>query len=270
MWEIWLLSLVSQLLGMFQHLITLNFDRHAYLIPSLSAGMQVFRSSKLTYVDSGLSCDTFNIIHVLDAVGIAAEINQALQHFRQEEKAYCIWVSESQLSPELQVVFQELAIHQQNMEPGMVLDLQQYEPLTSVSHANIEKVTTPAQLAEFAASIAANWSPPDQNVLRYYEQVAPVILNPAHGVQLLIYREKGQVVSCLEMFPSDAATIGFYSLATLEAHRGKGIASAMLLFSLNLAKQSGYRQVILQASEDGLRIYEKLGFRRVENYYEYA
>lgn len=253
-----------------QHLITHNFDRHAYLIPSLSAGMQVFRSSRLTYVDSGLSCDTFNIIHVLDAVGIAAEITQALQYFRQEEKAYCIWVSESQLSPELKAIFQELDIHRQNMEPGMLLDLQQYELLTSALHTNIEKVATLAQLSEFATSIAANWSPPDQNVRRYYEQVAPAILNPEHGVQLLIYREEDQVVSCLEMFPSDGNTIGFYSLATLEAHRGKGIASAILLYALNLAKQLGYQQAILQASEDGLRIYEKVGFRQVENYYEYA
>lgn len=253
-----------------QHLITHNFDRHAYLIPSLSAGMQVFRSSRLTYVDSGLSCDTFNIIHVLNGVGVATEIKQALHHFRQQEKAYCVWVSESQHSPELKAIFQELDIHQQNMEPGMVLDLNQYEPLSSPLHTNIERVATPAQLAEFATSIAANWSPPDQNVLRYYEQVATVILNPEHGVQLLIYREEGQVLSCLEMFPSDADTIGFYSLATLEAHRGKGIASAMLLYALNLAKQSGYQQVILQASEDGLRIYEKLGFQQMENYYEYA
>jgi len=253
-----------------QHLITHNFDRHAYLIPSLSLGMQVFRSPRLTYVDSGLSCDTFNIIHVLDGLGITAELQQALHHFRQQEKAYCIWVSESQLSSELQVVFQELGVQEQNMEPGMLLDLNQYEPINSDLHTQIERVSTPAQLAEFARSIAANWSPPDQNVLRYYEQVAPVILNPEHGVQLLIYREKGHVVSCLEMFPSDADTVGFYSLATLEAHRGKGIASAMLLYALNLAKQSGYQQVILQASADGLRIYEKVGFRQVENYYEYV
>lgn len=253
-----------------QHLITQNFDRHAYLIPNLTSGMQVFRNSQITYVDSGLSCDTFNIIHLLSGEEIATDVRQAVHHFRQNDQAYCIWVSESRLSSELKAVFQELGIEQQNMEPGMVLDLKKYEPVASSLYVHIERVSTTQQLAEFATAIAANWSPPDQNVLRYYEMAAPAILNPEQRVQFLIYREEGQVVSCLEMFPSDQDTIGFYSLATLEAYRGKGIASAMLSYALNLAKAVGYQQVILQASEDGLRIYEKVGFQRVENYYEYA
>jgi predicted acetyltransferase len=44
----------------------------------------------------------------------------------------------------------------------------------------------------------------------------------------------------------------------------------MLTFALNSAKTLGYQQVILQASEDGLRIYEKVGFQKFGLYYEYA
>lgn len=251
-------------------LITQNFDRHAYFIPGQMPGMQVFRSPKLTYIDSGLSCDTFNIIHLLSGEEVAPEIRVAVGYFRQKDLAYCIWVNEENLSQEVQVCFQDMGIQVQNSEPGMVLDLNKYEVIHSPLHQNVEFVHTPAQLAEFAESIAANWSPPDQNVLRYYQQVAPAILNPAHQVQLLLYREAGQVVSCLEMFPSDEHTLGFYSLATLEAYRGRGIASAMLTFALNRANELGYQQVTLQASEDGLRIYEKVGFRKFGLYYEYA
>lgn len=253
-----------------RYLITQNFDRHAYFIPSQTPGMQVFRSPKLSYIDSGLSCDTFNIIHLLSGEGVAPEIRVAVDYFRQKDRAYCIWVNEENLSQEVQACFQEMGIQVQNSEPGMVLDLNQYEIINSPLHQNVELVHTPAQLAEFAQSIAANWSPPDQNVVRYYQQVAPAILNPVHQIQLSLYREAGQVVSCLEMFPSDEYTLGFYSLATLEAFRGRGIASAMLAFALNRAKTLGYQQVILQASEDGLRIYEKVGFRRFGLYYEYA
>ena len=163
-----------------------------------------------------------------------------------------------------------MGVQVQNSEPGMVLGLNKYEVINSPLHQNVELVHTPNQLAEFAESIAANWSPPDQNVILYYQQVAPAILNPDHQVQLLLYREAGQVVSCLEMFPSDEHTLGFYSLATLEVYRGRGIASAMLTFALNRAKALGYKQVILQASEDGLRIYEKVGFRQIGRYYEYV
>lgn len=39
--------------------------------------------------------------------------------------------------------------------------------------------------------------------------------------------------------------------------------------ALNYAKQAGYKTAILQASEDGFRIYQKFGFRAVTTYYEY-
>ncbi|MDX2067326.1 MAG: GNAT family N-acetyltransferase [Haliscomenobacter sp.] len=253
-----------------QNIITQNFDRHAHLIPGQTPGMLVFQSPKLSYVDSGLSCDTFNIIHLLSGEEVASEIRAAVDYFRQKGLAYCIWVNQENLSGEVQTCFQDLGIQVQNSEPGMVLDLNKYEVIHSPLHQNVELVHTPAQLTEFAESIAANWSPPDQNVIRYFQRVAPAILNPAHQIQLLLYREAGQVVSCLEMFPSDEHTLGFYSLATLEAYRGRGIASAMLTFALNRAKTLGYQQVILQASEDGLRIYEKVGFRKFGLYYEYA
>ncbi len=252
------------------HLITQNFDRHAYFIPSQTPGMQVFRSSKHSYVDSGLSCDTFNIIHLLSGQEVSTEIHTAVDYFRQKDLAYCIWVNEENLSPEVQACFQEMGIQVQNTEPGMLLDVKNYEAINAPLHQQVEVVHTSVQLTEFAEAIAANWSPPDQNVVHYYQQVASAILNPDHQVQLLVYREAGQVVSCLEMFPSNEHTLGFYSLATLEAFRGRGIASAMLTFALNRAKALGYQQVILQASEDGLRIYEKLGFQQVGLYYEYA
>jgi ribosomal protein S18 acetylase RimI-like enzyme len=72
------------------------------------------------------------------------------------------------------------------------------------------------------------------------------------------------------MFSSGNGNLGFYALATLENYRGKGIGSAVMTFALNKAKMLGYRNVILQASEDGIKIYQKLGFEIKTVYYEFA
>lgn len=58
--------------------------------------------------------------------------------------------------------------------------------------------------------------------------------------------------------------------ATLKDYRGLGIGSALFTFALNDAKRAGYRHIILQATKDGLGIYQKYGFKTVTNYYEYA
>ena len=41
-----------------------NFSLHASKIPGLTEGMKVYKSPGINYVDSGLSCDTFNVIQI--------------------------------------------------------------------------------------------------------------------------------------------------------------------------------------------------------------
>jgi GNAT superfamily N-acetyltransferase len=127
-----------------------------------------------------------------------------------------------------------------------------------------------ALISDYAQVLAHNWEPPDQNVLRFYERTVPAYLDPSHDIRLLVYYHGDLPVASLELFPTDSSTIGIYGFATLKAYRGRGIGSSLFTFALNYAKTAGYRQVILQASEDGLGIYKKYGFKAVTQYYEYA
>jgi GNAT superfamily N-acetyltransferase len=52
-------------------------------------------------------------------------------------------------------------------------------------------------------------------------------------------------------------------VATEAAYRRRGLASALLLAVLAAARADGMRTATLQASPDGLPVYERLGFRRV-------
>jgi ribosomal protein S18 acetylase RimI-like enzyme len=72
------------------------------------------------------------------------------------------------------------------------------------------------------------------------------------------------------MFPADNETIGIYGLATLKTARGKGIGSALMSYSLQRARELGYKQAVLQASADGIRIYERLGFETVTRFFEFS
>jgi ribosomal protein S18 acetylase RimI-like enzyme len=52
-------------------------------------------------------------------------------------------------------------------------------------------------------------------------------------------------------------------VATEERHRRRGLASRLLVAILASARAEGLRTATLQASPDGLPVYERLGFRRV-------
>jgi len=255
-----------------QHIIiTTNFLLHAYRIPSLTAGMEVVHMLNLTYINSGLNCDTFNIIHINNGQQLSIkEITEAVQFFRQRQLAYCIWVSQENATALVLQFFNRLNLHHQNADPGMVLDLQTYSPQENDLHQHISIVSTPGMLADYAQVIAANWSPPDLHVLDYYRQTAAHYLNPDHGVVLAVFHHNETPIATIELFPSDAETIGLYGLATLADQRGKGIGSAMLTYALNLAQSLGYKNAVLQASQDGIELYKKMGFQTFTQYFEYA
>ena len=152
----------------------------------------------------------------------------------------------------------------------MVLNLAEHKTVSSPNHSNIRQVTNKDLLMEYARVIAENWTPADQNVIDYYEKTAAHYLDKTHGLRLFIYYHEGQPVSCVELFPTDNQTIGFYGFATLEAYRGLGIGTTLMTYALNISKDSGYETAVFQGTEDGLGISKKYGFSPVSTYYEYA
>ena len=251
--------------------IETNFNLHANMVPELIDGMHVHKLSNLTFVDSGLSCDTFNILHITNGSDLQkGEIEQGINHYRNQNLDFCIWINDENLTSKVSSYFNDLGISVQGEEIGMTLDLTKYENKSHPLHSNIQQVTSAELLDSYSSVLARNWTPADQNVITYYQQTKASFLDSANGIILLIHHFDGVPVSTVELFPTDKKTIGIYGLATLESYRGKGIGSSMMSYILNTAKSLGYETAILQATEDGIGIYEKMGFVRHTKYYEFA
>ncbi len=250
--------------------IDINFQKHASTIPAKTMGMSVVQTDSLTYVDSSLSCDTFNIIHVHSSPVAKRELETALQHFKGNQREFCLWVSDQNLDDSVLTLLSDLSLKEQNQEVGMLLSLAHYQPVSSEEHSNITVVDSLELLNDYSHVIAANWNPPDADVVAYYSKTSSSYLDDSSGIILMTYYHQSKPVATVELFPTDDKTVGVYGLATLEDARGQGIGSALMTFALNQAKSLGYEQVVLQASNDGLGIYQKLGFKQYSIYYEYA
>ncbi|MGI9543822.1 MAG: GNAT family N-acetyltransferase [Cyclobacteriaceae bacterium] len=251
--------------------IDTNFHLHACKIPDQTAGMKVTHLENLTYVDSGLSCDTFNIIHIIRGSKLTKEeVTDAVGYFRQRNLAFCVWASKENLTNNVKHYFEDLSLSKQNEEIGMVLDLEVRQPMERKSNNNIVIVDSKKLTLDYAQVIAKNWTPSDKNVLKYYEMTCHSYLNKSNKIWLLVYYHKGQPVSTVELFPTDDRTIGLYGFATLSAYRGRGIGSSLMTFALSKVKELGYLQAILQASGDGIGIYRKFGFKDQISYFEYV
>lgn len=252
------------------HLIDDNFNQHARRIPALNSDMQVYETPNITYVDSNLPCDTFNVIHLKDGAGLKQkELAAVLRHFEDRQLPYCCWVNEEQLKPSA-TKLAKLGLQEQGEELGMMLDLTEYQEVSHEGHSEIKLVTTAAEVMDYAQVISENWTPPDPHILNYYAQTAAHYLSQRNQISLLVYRHEGQPVATLELFPTNEKVIGIYGVSTKAAYRKRGIASALLTKALNLAKERGYQQVVLQATAAGAGVYRKHGFKTLTKYFEYA
>jgi GNAT superfamily N-acetyltransferase len=250
-------------------IIEANFAQHIRRLPSLTPGMAVVDSDHLSYADCGLSCDTFNLLHIRSGADLQyPELQAAIEHYRQKNFAFTIWAEENQLGPNVREIAARAGFSATNREPGMLLDLQAYVPASAPHHANIRPVSALPDIMDSAGIVARNWRPPDSNVITYYARVAPAILAGNSGVFIYLYYHEASPVASIQMLLSEETTAGIYNLSTLGEYRGRGIGTALMTYALNQAQKLGCRYAVLQASEDGPGIYQRLGFEVITYYSE--
>lgn len=71
------------------------------------------------------------------------------------------------------------------------------------------------------------------------------------------------VFVCVALTMTLGDDVSIQYVATEASHRRRGLASRLLVAVMAAAREKGMRSATLQASPDGLSVYERLGFRRV-------
>lgn len=237
-----------------------NFLHHASFLQSLTNGMMTVKEEGFCYSDSGISSDTFNILYITDGNNFnPSAFQKAIDHYQTKQFEYCIWVNEENLSPKVIDALQDAGLQEAGNDPGMLIDLKNYN--ATPTNGDIRKLST---LEDFADLVSRNWTPPDQNVIEFYKRVTP----PAN-IEYFGSYVADKPVCVIELFPDTNTNAGLYSLCTLAEHRGKGIATNLMKYCLAHLRSKGYTTATLQASDDGLRIYQRLGFEQATRFSEF-
>lgn len=240
-----------------------NLAAHASWATSQLEGALALRDEELVLVDSGMPCDTFNVIcrARLASASAPRRVTEAIAHFQAAARPFSWWLGPGYTPANLPDLLRSAGLTQADTEVAMALDLTAPPDAGSDPPGlAIRRVRTIEDLRAFAAIAAANWEPPDPWVLRFYERTAALLLAADAPRRLYLGTVAGTPVATAEASVG-GGVIGLYNISTRPDFRRRGIGLAMTHAPLAEAAGEGYPTAILQAAEAGVGVYARLGFR---------
>ena len=164
---------------------------------------------------------------------------------------------QEQVYPELNADLAAMGLVLFRVQTGMVLSLDEFQPLPQDPH--VIRISRD-RLEEWAVTCKDAFDKPDE---------LPAFELLWDKCWFYGYEVDGKLVST-SMFDLAGDIGSLHEVSTLSDYRRKGIASAVVSRILSDAMQAGCTAVGLQASDAGLPVYEKLGFRTVNHICNYV
>ena len=227
-----------------------------------TAGMETDVRPELVLGDSGLPCDTFNIIcrARLGGARVRAAARDAVSHFARVGRPFSWWVGPADHPRDLGSVLEDIGLRQAETSLAMAMPLAPLpDPPPPIPGLEVRRVRTGAELDALAHMAAANWTPPDLDVLTFYRRAAAALLDVAAPRWLYVGYLDGEPVATAEATVQSRA-VGLFNISTRAAFRGRGIGSMLTWQPLHDAWAAGCDLAVLQADEGAVGLYRRLGF----------
>lgn len=249
----------------------MNFVTHAGWLQGRLQGMRVLEQGDLMVVDSGLPCDTFNFVcrARLSPSEAQDRARDAVDYFRRAGRPFSWWVGPADRPGGLGDVLVGVGLLRAETERAMAADLAELQPGEFAPPAwRVRRVSSESELRTFAELSAAHWTPPDPQVLRFYELGTAALLT-SHCPLWLYVGYLDEVPVATGELTAGGGVVGLYNISTAAAYRRRGCGTALTQTLLLEARARGHRTAVLQAASAGVSIYERLGFRAFGDITEY-
>jgi ribosomal protein S18 acetylase RimI-like enzyme len=238
------------------------------LAGTVVAGSIVRRQDGIALVATGLPMLLFNQVMVEDAASASeTAIEEAVAVMRARGHGFVVnlRVGSDDRFAALMARLGLAPLSERPWMPGMALaPIPSVAPTTGDGH-EIRCITDPAGVEDHVRAAAAGFEAPE-SLMRSI--VTPAILGDPRAALYAGYADGQPVSAGLGLRTGD--TIGVYNIAVAPGYRRRGYGVAMTARVTADGAAAGADVAVLQASEMGYPVYERMGYRTVVEYMGYV
>jgi GNAT superfamily N-acetyltransferase len=182
------------------------------------------------------------------------------------------YISPSTQPANLGEFLQAYGFHLSGTAPGMAIDLAADEVSagTPMNPAlEIVRVSSATLSRQWVDVIVDSFQESETVRQARYAGQAALGWAEESALQRFLVLLEGEPVATAALF-LDAGIAGFYEVVTVPQQRRRGLATSVMLATIDTARQRGYRIGVLQASPMGEPVYHRLGFRELCRFSHYV
>jgi GNAT superfamily N-acetyltransferase len=223
----------------------------------------------LTLIYCGLNYAAFNAALLTrqleeDAAALERQVALAASHFQSRKLRWTLWICDDFLSPRLRRqashIFGRHGLRPLTQAPGMYTEHLR-APNRTLPAVEVQRVSDQRTRAAFAEIMSTAFDIPNSVSTSIYgsEQAW------CGGFEGYVgYAHGRAVTTAASMLTGDV--IGLYSVATVPHFRRQGFAEAIMR---QIIDQARVPRTVLQSTQSGLALYEKMGYRAVTDFAVY-
>jgi GNAT superfamily N-acetyltransferase len=241
--------------------------RESFRILARGRGLaDIIELPSLSIASLGVSFQMFNAAFlsapVRTVLDLEERIGEAREHFRQRNRAWSLWICEDWLERALRRkvsrICDRYGLRLTTEMPGMVacsLD----SAARDLPRPEFRRVENERTLDDFRAIGSHCFHVPKA----WFAEVFDQTLRDRAFVCWVGYDDGVPVSTAASVTSGDTSgkTVGIYNIATMPSHRGKGHGEAITRHAIAAALPA--QRVILQATAQGLSLYQRMGFDAV-------
>ncbi len=250
-------------------LIDKNFLQRKLLLPASHQSMQVVvYELGITNIYTTLNSDSFNCVIGGDFSQLQTQrsADHIINFYKNKNQDFTWYMPPSMWSKEGHEVLNKLGLKNVQCMNSMIVSLDDIKVnVQSTKYLEIKTIENDQILEDFSSILELF----NSNANQYYQMVKGYIIRNNNLKCYVGYLNK--IPICTGSIYINKDIICLYDLITLLPFRRKGFATQMINFMIkNVKKNKQTKFVGLQASNEGIYLYPKLGFQKCGMFYLYS